>query len=120
MKANNRSLLQYLSPTFLAGSPSWVPLIDVYFITPDGTSGVTTVGGIGLEPTFSTITLLQRIRLGGYPPIYYPRFQRTIILLFYLISIQNINVNQFLIFFYFLFHWLSNKYQIVNYFHLFV
>ena len=37
------------------------------------------VGRIGLEPTFSTITLLQRIRLGGYLPIFYPRFQRTIL-----------------------------------------
>lgn len=35
------SLLQHLSSTFLAGHPSWVPLIDVSFITLDGTSRVT-------------------------------------------------------------------------------
>ena len=58
MKANNRSLLQHLSPTFLARSPSWVPLTDIYFITPDGTNGVTYFGWlVGFDPTTSWITI---------------------------------------------------------------
>jgi hypothetical protein len=45
-----RSLLQHLSPTFWARYPSWVPLIDVYFITPDGTSRVTFGVTVGFDP----------------------------------------------------------------------